>query len=221
MAYKAVYTVIMGDKSYWGSDSYALREDIHKSEDWDYICFTNNRKITSKAWKVVYLDEELDSRKLSRKVKILANHYLPDHEISLYVDTRFAVVWPLDKWMNDIDDELVIMRHNKRDCVYREATKLKQLGYNAKVIDAQIRRYREEGMPENWGLYAPGIMFRHHTEKVDKLMNEWWHEIEQGSYRDILSLAYVLWKSDDPPKMSALNFKSTYAAFFKGTEWKQ
>ena len=66
----------------------------------------------------------------------------------------------------------------------------------AEHINPQIQRYREEGFPERYGLTQNNIIVRkHNTKECIDLMERWWKEVVNGSYRDQLSLMYVLWKS--------------------------
>ena len=61
---KVIYTVITGDYDY-------LRTPKYVNEDYDYICFTNNKRIKSTFWKVrrIKNSEGLDDIRLQRYIK--------------------------------------------------------------------------------------------------------------------------------------------------------
>ena len=60
-----VYTCITGDYD-------NLKEIKNKEKNIDYYCFTNNKNIKSKTWKVEYIeDKKLSNIILARKTKIL------------------------------------------------------------------------------------------------------------------------------------------------------
>ena len=62
-----VYTCIAGDYD-------DLNEVLVKEEGIDYICFTNNKKIKSKTWKVIYVENgNLDNCHLARKLKMIGH----------------------------------------------------------------------------------------------------------------------------------------------------
>lgn len=51
------------------------------------------------------------------------------------------------------------------------------------------------------------------TQKLEKIMDEWWEELCENSYRDQLSLAYVLWKNGktiDYVKKLGNNWQNAY-----------
>jgi hypothetical protein len=62
------------------------------------------------------------------------------------------------------------------------------------IIDAQIARYRAEGLPESSGLIEAPILLRRHTPAVARLNAAWWAELARGSRRDQLSFNYASWK---------------------------
>ena len=62
-----VYTCITG-----GYDN--LREVKNPEKGIDYLCFTNNKSLKSKTWKMIYInDEKLDDHRLSRKIKMVGH----------------------------------------------------------------------------------------------------------------------------------------------------
>ena len=61
----------------------------------------------------------------------------------------------------------------------------------------QVKRYMEEGYPQDNGLTTNGIMFRNHKNpSIINLMEDWWLEIKHNSRRDQLSFDYIAWKNN-------------------------
>lgn len=190
---KCVYTCITG-----GYDK--LIEPRIMTAGWDYICFTDNKALKSNRWKVVYIENtyELDNTRFNRMVKILNHKFVGDYDVSIYIDGNYQIMNNLDVFMSkygNAEQCLVIAEHPKRKCVYEEATVCKQLNKDDNVmIDSVTKRYREEGMPVNFGLTQNGILIRKKDENAKKFMELWWSEVKDHSKRDQLSFAYVNWK---------------------------
>lgn len=204
---KVVYTVILG--------KYKLNEPLVKNKGWEYICFTD-QNLKSKTWKIV---KAKSGKKESRKIKIMS-HMFFDYDICLYLDSKFVVKCNLDNFVHKyLKSDLCVMKHNKRNCVYKEGEFIIKLGIDkAKIIRPQLEKYRKEGMPERFGLYAPGIMIKKNTLEVNKFMKLWYDEVYKHSYRDIVSLAYMTWKN--PIKLSLMSFKKTYMQF-RRPKWRE
>lgn len=209
-----VYTVITDLK-------YRLPPIVERTSGWDFVCFTN-QKLHSSEWEVRKFDGDLDAKRLSRKPKILYHQFVNDYERSIFLDSKFVVRLNLDgfmdKWLGEAD--MAVMSHNKRRCVYQEAQKLKELGLDsASVIDKQVARYKAEGFPSNWGLYAPGITLRRHGSKsVERCMEKWFEELISFSHRDIMSLVYALWKH--PITLAVMPWYDVYPLFRPGKRKK-
>jgi len=207
---RCIYTVLIGQ-----SDKYTLKEPVYKNDNWDYICFTDRSDLKSKTWHIRQVNEcsKWDPVYLSRKIKILCDYYLPDYNMSLYVDSKFTQRVNLDKFIaNFACDYFTVMSHPKRNCVFDELKKL-----NKKELSFY---YKNIGMPQNYGLFAPGIMFRkHHSKKMISFCNKWFDEIERcvldnkhnPNFRDIPALSFVSWKTGVKPDI--MKFKTVTSIF--------
>jgi hypothetical protein len=200
---KIVYTVLFGD--------YILYEPTVINKDWQLLCFSD-RPRQSKNWKVKVIDCGKDIRKKSREVKIRFDRFL-DCDLCLYLDAKFKINVDLDMFVKDnLKHDLCVMRHNKIICAYAAAYFCIKKGIGDKHdILKQIDSYKKEGFPENFGLYAPGIMLRKNTKEIIDFMTLWYEEIEKFGYRDIPGFSYVLWKT--PIKLDTMPFKKTYRQF--------
>jgi len=201
----AVYTVVTGK-------NYKLKE-FKPESNLNYFCFTN-QKIKSKSWNILPIDEKLSDKKLSRKVKILAHKYLPDYNVTLYVDSKFKPIKDTYSFIvGNLSHDFILMKHHKRNCIYDEAKKCLELKLDSEeTINSQINRYRSCGFPTKFGLLAPGIMIRKNLPIVNALMEEWWGEVKIGSYRDMISLPFVLMKFPNI-QVKQIDFRKNYKRF--------
>lgn len=198
---KIIYTCLFG--------KYDLYEPKMKTYDWKYICFTD-QNIKSNNWEIIRIDTN-DQRKKSREIKINSHKFL-DYDMCLYIDCKFKPKVDLNIFSENLKSDLCLMRHNKRNCIYDEGLFCIQKGKDSKdIILKQLQYYRENGMPQHFGLYAPGIMLKRNTKEVNNFMELWYDQVQQFSYRDIISFSYILWKN--PIKINTLPFKETYGIF--------
>jgi len=164
---------------------------------WEYICFST-LGLKSNEWKIIEIGQEgLSDKKLSRKVKIRFDQYLPDHELSIHLDSKFHPGINLDKFVREYPGNLdfAMMNHKKRSHIFEEARFLidKKIG-DPNLIKKQINRYKKMGVSKSTGLYAPGIMVRRNNKRVIDCMKFWFDEVMAYSYRDTLSVSVALWK---------------------------
>jgi len=189
---KIVFTALYG-----GYDK--LRDPAVISDGWDYICFTNDKDLKSSVWKIIVMDLNLIPSIAVRYVFTHSRLLLPDHSVSLKVDSSIHIIGDLNKLMEsdyyDGSKDLNLMKHPCRDCIYKEADIVVQYGIDKSGRpQEQMKRYRAEGYPENNGLPANGIVFRNNSPEVALFDELWFKEILSGSHRDQLSFQYVFWK---------------------------
>lgn len=195
---KAIYTCITG-----GYDS--LLEPKYITDDFDYICFTDNNKLTSDVWQIRLLPKEtegLSQVKKQRYVKINAHKVLNEYDLSIWVDGNVEIKSNLNDFVNNTltdDCSVYVPKHPSRNCIYAEAKVCISMKKDTKEnIQPQIDRYKEEGFPVNYGLLQSNIMLRKHNDKdCIRLMECWFEEVKNGSHRDQLSFNYALWKNQD------------------------
>lgn len=191
MSSKVVYTAIFNNYD-------ILIDPKNPSEDVEYICFTDRQtEINSDIWKrVVVEDIKLPANMKNRLIKMKPHKFLSDFDRSLYIDGNVV----LQKDVNEIfqkysDEKMVVPSHPDRDCIYEEAEALKNTSKgDDDKISRQMKRYKEEDFPKNYGLSANRIILREHNNpEVVELMKDWWRELFNGAKRDQLSLSYVTW----------------------------
>ena len=194
---KVIYTCITG--------AYELLDDPFViSPGYDYVCFTNYNKIQSDIWEIRPIPKELDGLsevKKQRCIKICPHKYLPEYELSIWVDGSVKLKKDVNTYVNQNikNGSVFIPRHPRRSCIYEECKACISMKKDKpETINAQKEKYRKEGFPENYGLVQSNIVIRYHNEPdCIKLMEAWCNELKAGSHRDQLSFNYVLWKNPD------------------------
>ena len=167
-----------------------------------YILFTDNKYFKSKIWEVNhidFIDSSFDSRLKARYLKTNPHKVLPKHDISIWIDHCFDYRFSdVESMINEIgfkDKNIMLYQHHERNCIYKEANKVFQLSLELpEVVDVQMLKYRNEGYPENFGLFQSGFMFRKNNKIVNDFNDVWWNEIKNHSGRDQLSQVYASWK---------------------------
>ena len=198
---KCVYTCITGNYD----EPKTLK---YKEQGYDYFCFTNNKELKSDFWNVIYLDEELDDRTLSRKVKILDYKYLKDYDLSICMDGSVEIRKPIDEFINNVCDlenyDMCSFVHKYRDCIYDEINA--NIIYNKESIEKleKLEKFLlEENYPKHNGLTENTVLVRKHNKNVNDLMDLWYEMVIKYSTRDQLSFNYCLWKN--PIKIQMIN----------------
>ena len=193
----AVYTCIFGGKD-------RLKDPLPfpwQKRSVDFICFTDDENMKSDRWEVRKVDLiDGDPALTTRYYKILAHEVLPPgYEYSIWEDAthtlRVDPRWLLFRFLRK--NPLALFPHPWRSCIYEEAKRCLRDGLGgAGRVEAQMKRYKEEGYPENNGLASCGVILRRHNrERVRELMENWFREVKEASSRDQLSFNYVCWKS--------------------------
>ena len=192
---KCIFFSLMGDYD-------TLKEPRVITNGWDYICYTNNKKLKSKNLEIRYIENEgYNNARLARKVWILNHIYADGYDLSISTGAQLQVTGNLDKFVkkvlpNDDSIDMAIPSHLVRDCIYQEAMKVKaKKKDDPKIVDKRMAFYKKDGYPPNNGLVRCGIMVRKHgRENLIEHCEKWWEQIEKFSHRDQLSFNYVLWK---------------------------
>jgi hypothetical protein len=194
-----VYTGIFGHYD-------TLWNPLYIDENVDYICFTDDRNLTSDYWKIRYVECENSSNALNaRKYKCMPHRFLAEYDISIWIDAHLQIKSSLmgyvEKNLNNAG--ILFFLHPERDCVYEEgAVCIVSHRENTEKLIVQMYKYCKEGYPEHNGLYCGGFIVREHNRKdIMQLMEDWYMEIIQTSARDQISLPYVLWKDEIIPDL--------------------
>lgn len=152
---------------------------------------------TPRAWEPMRAEAAYGPRRTARHYKALPHHYMPDADVWIWVDGNVRLLAPpkviVDKYLGDAD--LAIFKHPDRDCLYNEAAFCAKVHKGSPgILGKQTRLYEVEGMPRKWGLPETRVVIRRNTERIRELNDLWWHEIQEHSVRDQVSLPFVCWK---------------------------
>lgn len=194
-----VYTVLTGDYD-------VVNEILYKEEGVDYLLFTNNRKIKSRTWRVVYVESNLDDVLLSREIKMLPHKYIgTKYDESVYIDANAVIYGEIAQLTNYLNDNctLILTKHSQRNTVKEEFDACVSLkGINAEVAQKQYLGYLYRGFHDDNSipLVECGIIIRNHNDStLQEVMRVWFEEYKCGIKRDQLSII---------PVISLLNFKN-------------
>jgi hypothetical protein len=172
-----------------------------------YICFTDHVPQNYKGiWEFRAIPIALENKQLlSRYAKLMPYKVLGDFDCSLYIDANMQIVdAQLYQRFITLYEQGVLfasVKHFKRKCIYREALRVIELKKDTryKRIMQQMKLYKKNGFPKNWGMYEAGILFRRHNDsQIIRQSKDWWSLLQNYSHRDQLSLTYTLWKAKLP-----------------------
>lgn len=195
---KVIYTCITGKYD-------SLLEPKKINDGFDYVCFTDNPEFKSSVWNIRPLPDEvkeLSQIKKQRYIKLNPHKFLPEYDISVWVDGNVEVRGDVNTLLKNTmrnDCSVYVPKHPTRVCIYAESKAVLAMKKDTKeIVDPQMKRYKAEGFPEKFGLLQSNIMIRrHNNEDCIRLMEAWTKEIIEGSHRDQLSFNYCCWKNKD------------------------
>ncbi|MGQ4275164.1 glycosyltransferase domain-containing protein [Terrihabitans sp. B22-R8] len=193
-ARRVVYTCMFGY-----SEAFADHETCDDGKT-DYLCFTDDRSLTSTRWKFIFVDPvDLGPVRTAKMIKIMPHRFVGAYASSLYIDNTVQLIASPDEIWSHLRPDgspLVCFHHPWWNCIYTEAEKIIELNYaDPDVVNAQIGEYRAAGFPVEGGLSHNAILLRRHKDRRLRMISEaWWAQILRYSYRDQLSLPYVMWR---------------------------
>ena len=213
-----VFTCITGNY-----DKVKEIEKDNLKEGIDFICYTNNKKVKSKTWKVIYIeDESLSNVQLARKIKILGTEELKKYDVTLWMDGDIQWKTPIKSFIKkyvDLDKyDVVGFKHFERKSINEEVLacfELEKIGAEeAKKVQDY---YKKENFKDDKGLIETTVLFRNFNNKrVQEAMKKWFDMIINLTHRDQLSFNYV--ESITNLKVNLLDIKiwfNDYFTFYK------
>lgn len=169
--------------------------------NFDYVVFTDDLPIPTKTRAIVKsIAKPVPGNPVrsARKIKALSHVFLPEYEYTVWMDGSVIMKKDIESYVEKSlqDSDIAVHEHPLRKCIYQEAEAVLGFGFEKKeIVQRVVDRYRAEGLPENYGLAATGVLFRkNHSSDVVRFNQAWWEEIEAHSQRDQLSFNYVMWK---------------------------
>lgn len=211
-----VYSCLVGDYE-------CLKEPDYIDPSVRYVLFTDNPDLKSEKWEVVTFDTlGLNPRRASRLPKLLPHRYLPEHEISVYLDHSLALIeCDIEGMICDTLQgfDIAAYPHFERNCIYDEIEECVKLNKShAKNSRLFAKRLKKELFPSHWGLLENAFLVRRNSPLMQSINEMWFREYISGEERDQFSLMYVLWRTQTPHAVikNANNFrKSPYLHWTK------
>lgn len=162
------------------------------TEKWPNILLDTNRTHSNVGWEVRVVGKPFGNRGTARHYKAMPP--FPDADVTIWIDGNVRLRIPAAKavrrWLGSGD--LATFDHNDRHCLYDEAVFCLMKGKGVKVkLRRQVRAYQKSGMPVGWGLAETKCVIRRNTERIQRLGEAWWEQLQQFSLRDQVSLPYV------------------------------
>jgi hypothetical protein len=195
MIKKVVYSVIIGDYDnispfpfQEGFDYFLFSDVIYNNTNWTIIPIS---KLKEKV--------NISGIKITRYIKLFPHLFFKDYELSIYFDGSLILNGDLNELLLRIlnpNFNLYLLQHPLRNKVFQELSAVVFYKKDTKeAVDIIEKRYVEINFPDNLGLTENCIIIRRHNKKdIIKLMEVWWNEIKNYSYRDQLSLNFAIWK---------------------------
>lgn len=173
----------------------------------DLIAFTDRKYWNADfRWKQIICEPESGSSNLAaKKYKIFPHKYLKEYDYSLFVDANTVFTGNIDELVSMLLDsgKFTMWRHPFRTDLLKEACAIigMRKAKPQPVID-QVRSYIGEGIPRDTGLCEGSFIWREHFDsRVVDFMEEWWRHIKMYSYRDQLSLCFLMWHKNFYPRL--------------------
>jgi hypothetical protein len=107
---------------------------------------------------------------------------MPDVDVTVAIGNNYRIQVPdlAQRCVDALgDDDLLVLRHPERDCIYAEALEsARHWRWKASRQDvgAQVRAYRRAGHPAHWGLFHVGMVVRRNTPAMNAFDAAWWAE---------------------------------------------
>lgn len=194
----AVYTCIIGkyDK---------VIEPVYVSDKCDYYIITDQDIDDNSIWKKIDINTikivGLKNNELNRYVKLHPHIFFENYNYSIYLDGNVRIISDLIPMVESLGNKIIGLHiHSFRNCAYQEGKSFK---FNKRLksfypdVTRQLNVYYKEGFPHSFGLFENTIIVRKHMDKkCIELMNEWWKQLNEFSFRDQISLPYTIWKMD-------------------------
>ena len=165
--------------------------------DWVLVTDTPPSAVPDLGWRVVYEPRPGVHPNRGAKHPKYEPWKYTDAPVSIWVDASFRIVsdqFAVEATASLSDEEPIAQFvHPWRDCLYSEAKESAGLAkYAGEPVLEQAESYRAAGHPENWGLWATGVIARRHTEAVRKMGWLWLAETYRWSFQDQISQPFAL-----------------------------
>lgn len=136
---------------------------------------------------------------MNAKIYKILPHKFFNAKYSIWTDGNIFLKRKASKLIHEFlgeDYDIAVFRCPSHNCIYKSSdivkTRLRAEFHN--TLDEQLKNYRQEGLPENFGMGQCGMIIRRHCSIVEEFNEKWWSEICRYTNRDQISFPYVKWK---------------------------
>ena len=150
-------------------------------------------------WRIIVDHRDEPARLASKRAKMMPWLYC-ETEAAVWLDASFEIVNPdFSMWVAEHLNlsDFVVWGHPEGRIDIRQEVGVCWFfdKYKDYPLREQLQHYVEDGMPENWGLFACGTVGWRFTDEARALGEAWYEENVRWSIQDQVSLPYLLWKT--------------------------
>lgn len=171
-----------------------------------YLLFTDKQNFVAEGWEVVPFDtHELSPQLASCLPKILPHRYLPEHEISVFLDLGLTPAeTAVTSFARDALQgyDLAAYPQSRHDCTYDEiALSIERAIICSKRGQALALELRRSNFPKSWGLLNTDLVVRRNSALMRRVNEIWFYRFVNNIGPDAVSLMPVLWHASIPYKV--------------------
>ena len=192
----AVYTCITGDYDFF-------KEAENISDRCDYYLISEKKPDDLKFYQWINIYDicpgyVTDNVRQNRFCKINGDILFEEYQYSIYLDGSILPANDISNYVYKVGKSGIgCHKHPVHQCLYAEGMWcIRGRKDDEFIIRNQMCKYRQEGMPREYGEFECGMLVRENKNILCKtIMHDWWREVYVHSYRDQLSFTYSLWKN--------------------------
>jgi len=187
-----IYTALFADPDLPLEEVGRFFPFTHDKGDVKYVAFTNRKDLKSDFWQVIVMDkpDAMSWRMMSRYLKWNPSKIkLPKHTHSLWMDSQCYFKYEpkaiIEHYLKD-GMHTAIHHHTDLRSVYVEGmvTSYAYMNDKPSIVNRQLERYHEEGMPYQYDHFETGILIRKNCKESIEFSEQVYKELETDSIRD-------------------------------------
>lgn len=191
-----VYSCVTGDYD-------EIKEPLIVGNNVKYVMYTDKKmKFDKSSWNFCEIPEigMFDNCHINRYLKMHPFElFASEYDYCIYIDGNVQPISDISVLSEMIHEKIGISihKHRYRDCVYDEEQVCEWKGKgNVEKMRLQVEKYKKYGLPLHFGLGECTVIVTDLKNEIARdIYIKWWDEyLSSGSYRDQLSLPYIIWK---------------------------
>ena len=215
-----IYTALIADPDLPLEEVGRFFPFTHDKGDVEYVAFTNRKDLKSDFWNVKLMGKPKTRswRMQSRFLKWNPSKAdLPEHTHSLWMDSqcyfKFEPKAIVDHYLKD-NKHTAIHHHTDLRSIYVEGmvTSYAYMNDKPSIVNRQLERYHEAGMPYQYDHFETGILIRKNNKESNEFSKEVYTELETDSIRDQISTPFVVWKRRQEGDEGILTITESFTA---------